>query len=112
VRTDDPADGGPASANPRAAPPDTVVWALGPVILRADVPALCAHLAGLLDEGVSVVVCDVSTVAGADAAAVDALARLHLAARRRGRRILIRGGDPHLVGLLRLVGLRDALPLA
>jgi hypothetical protein len=47
---------------------------------------------------------DVATVA-ADAVAVDALARLALAARRNGCRVTIRGASPEMWGLIELIGL-------
>jgi ABC-type transporter Mla MlaB component len=100
VRTDDPADA-----------PGTVVWILGPVIARCDVPALCGRMATFLDRGATLVICDVSAVTRADVATIDALARLHLIAGRHGARILVRGADSRLVGLLCLVGLREVLPL-
>lgn len=106
MRTDDPAD---ARAEPS---PGTVIWMLGPVIARADIPVLCDRIALALDRGATLVICDVSTVTRADVATIDALARLHLIARRRGGRILVRGADPRLVGLLGLVGLLEVLPLA
>ena len=55
------------------------------------------------------VLCDVRSLP-ADLAAVDALARLQLAARRRGRALLIAGASDSLRALIDLVGLGDALP--
>jgi anti-anti-sigma regulatory factor len=56
----------------------------------------------------STIVCDVGALAP-DAAAVDALARLQLSARRLGHEILLRDASTELQELLELVGLRDVL---
>lgn len=48
----------------------------------------------------------------ADAATVDALARLQLAARRQGRSIALLGADEDLRALIAFMGLQDVLPLA
>ncbi|WP_218123481.1 STAS domain-containing protein [Quadrisphaera sp. DSM 44207] len=45
-----------------------------------------------------------------DLAAVDALARAQLAARRRGRRVVLRSPSPQLRELLDLAGLCGVLP--
>ena len=77
-----------------------------------DVAQLCQWLSVLLDgSDVASVVCDVHGVQ-ADCVAVEALARLQLTARRRGRRIRLRGTSQELDLLLSLVGLADVLPLA
>jgi ABC-type transporter Mla MlaB component len=52
---------------------------------------------------------DVSWLVPADLAAVDALARLQLAAIRCGRSIVLHGADAQLVELLELVGLDATL---
>jgi hypothetical protein len=56
----------------------------------------------------STIVCDVGALAP-DAAAVDALARLQLAARRVGYEIRLRDASVDLQDLLDFVGLRDVL---
>ncbi|MFI8961240.1 STAS domain-containing protein [Streptomyces sp. NPDC053493] len=71
-----------------------------------DVGRLCALLEAA-EPGL--VVCEVGGLARADLAAVDALARLRLAARRRGHRLVFRGAGPELRGILDLVGLGDLL---
>ncbi|MBM2620974.1 STAS domain-containing protein [Actinoplanes sp. LDG1-06] len=85
----------------------TVVFAVGATITRADVPCLCSGLADLLrgrpESGD--VVCDVSALARPDVVTVEALARLRLTAGRHGRRFLIRGATPELLGLFSLMGL-------
>ncbi|MGW4158597.1 STAS domain-containing protein [Streptomyces sp. NPDC004788] len=69
-----------------------------------DVGRLCA----LLDAAEpTLVVCEAGGLERADLAAVDALARLRLAARRRGHRLVFTGVRAELRGLLGLVGLGD-----
>jgi ABC-type transporter Mla MlaB component len=58
----------------------------------------------------AVFVCDVCALVEPDVAAVEALARLQLAARRAGCRIALQGVGPELGDLLDLLGLADALP--
>jgi anti-anti-sigma regulatory factor len=78
----------------------------GPV-RRDEVPGLCAEVRALLaGSGARVVVCDAGGLGPPGLAAVDLLARLELAARRAGGRILLRDADPALHALLDLVGLR------
>jgi ABC-type transporter Mla MlaB component len=52
---------------------------------------------------------DVSWLVPADLRAVDALARLQLAANRRGRWLQLHGADQGLAQLLELVGLSDVV---
>ena len=56
----------------------------------------------------STIVCDVGALAP-DAAAIDALARLQLAARRLGLEIRLRHASTELLGLLAFVGLSEVL---
>jgi anti-anti-sigma regulatory factor len=56
-----------------------------------------------------VIPCDVAWVARADVHVVDALARLQLAARRRGRRLVLRNASSDLAELVGLMGLGDVL---
>ena len=78
--------------------------------LTEDVVARsCAELReSLRAGGVSRVVCHLDAV-GSDLAAVDALARLALTARRAGAAFDVGGHDPDLLPLLRLVGLSGLL---
>jgi anti-anti-sigma regulatory factor len=70
---------------------------------------LLARFGALLDEArVKTVVCAVTDVA-ADAVTVDALARLALAARRRGCTISVSGIDEELRSLIELAGLAEVL---
>lgn len=68
---------------------------------------LCAELEG---NDADFVICDVRALSDADVGAVDALARLQLAAHRIGRSIRLRAASEELLGLLVLVGLSDVLP--
>jgi ABC-type transporter Mla MlaB component len=65
-------------------------------------PFPCAGSAGM-------VVCDLGGWGRADLGTVDALARLHLLARRRGRRLRLRQVPPELADLIRLTGLAGVL---
>jgi len=73
-----------------------------------EVARLCAEL-GAAPPGD--VVCEVGALAAADLAAVDALARLKLAAGRSGHRIRFHGAGPDLRALLLLTGLGGTLGL-
>ncbi|MCX5392755.1 STAS domain-containing protein [Streptomyces sp. NPDC006482] len=71
-----------------------------------EVALLCAEL-GAAPPGD--VVCEVGALTHADLSAVDALARLKLAAGRRGHRIRFHGAGPELRALLLLTGLDGTL---
>jgi ABC-type transporter Mla MlaB component len=80
-------------------------------LTRAQLPGLFARTCALLAEdelGCELLLCHVAGVA-ADAVAVDALARLALAARRSGCEVRLRGASPELIGLVELIGLADVL---
>ncbi len=88
----------------------TIVVVLGAPVGPGDICALCRRLDLLLAcDGVRGVVCDVGAVAGPDLAAVDAVARLHLIARRRGHRLRLLHAGRGLRELLVLVGLDEAV---
>lgn len=79
-------------------------------IERADLPGLCARVGKLLGGSrAALAYCEVATVAP-DAATVDALARLQLAARRFGCRVHLRGASAELRQLVDFMGLTDVLP--
>jgi ABC-type transporter Mla MlaB component len=81
---------------------------------RDEIPAVCRRLRALmadaLPDGRSYVILDVSNLE-CDLAAVDALARLHLVARRGDHDVRIRGASLELRRLIALAGLLDVLPL-
>jgi anti-anti-sigma regulatory factor len=75
-------------------------------ITGADAPGLCARAQVLLlVAGGGQLVCDVAGLPRAHLGAVDALARLQLAARRGGCRLILRGVSVDLADLLALCGL-------
>ena len=90
--------------------PTAISFAIRGPLSRSDLPALYARFCALLGEHApTLVLCDVSGVAP-DAVAVDALARMQLAARRNGCTVRLRGADEPLRELVRFMGLRDVLP--
>jgi ABC-type transporter Mla MlaB component len=92
-----------------ATAPQTVVVAIDGPIARTDLAGLCERVSALIERtGAEVALCDVSGVLP-DAVTIDALARLQLAARRRGCQARLRGASSELVELLSFVGLRDVL---
>ncbi|HEX6421320.1 MAG TPA: hypothetical protein VFZ77_22655 [Acidimicrobiales bacterium] len=106
----------PKPPNPPAAPGSgsgSVEFVVEGPITRADIPVLCARARTLMEGAdAALVVCDVRALGQqADAVVVDALARLQLAARRRGYRVALRHASIDLLGLLVLAGLSDIVPL-
>jgi ABC-type transporter Mla MlaB component len=93
-----------------AAPaPQTFVFAIDGPIARSDLAPLCDQVCALLDRtGADIALCDATEIAP-DAVSVDALARLHLAVRRRGCQARVRGASSELLELLAFMGLRDVL---
>lgn len=89
--------------------PPTIAFAIRGPVEHSDLPGLCARVCALLsaDRG-ALLDCDVAGVAP-DAVAIDALARLQLAARRQGCRIRLRHASPELVELVAFLGLDDVL---
>jgi ABC-type transporter Mla MlaB component len=92
-----------------ASSPVSITLTIRAPLACADLPGLyertCALLAGV---GAEVLLCDVGGIA-ADAVAVDALARLALAARRRGCDVRLRGASPELLALVDFIGVADVL---
>ena len=85
---------------------DFAIW--GP-IARDDLPGLCDRVCDLLAEaGTDTVLCDVRGVA-TDVVTVDALARLQLAARRRGCQVVLQQASDDLRRLVHFMGLADVL---
>lgn len=90
--------------------PHTVAFAICGPITRADLPGLCDRVCTLLAESeAGVVLCDVRSVEP-DAVTVDALARLQLAARRKGCQVRLRGAPDPLRELVAFMGLTEVLP--
>jgi ABC-type transporter Mla MlaB component len=82
---------------------------IGGPLERRDLPGLFARTCALLDgAGGDVLCCELEGVA-ADAVAVDALARLALAARRHGCEVRLSGASPELRGLVAFLGLAGVL---
>jgi predicted lactoylglutathione lyase len=87
-----------------------VVFALRSPIARSDLRDLAGRVHTLLESSnAAVALCDVEGLE-ADAVLVDALARLQLAARRRGCRVQLRNASRELLGLVAFMGLADAIP--
>ncbi|HWF58442.1 MAG TPA: STAS domain-containing protein [Candidatus Dormibacteraeota bacterium] len=87
----------------------TISFAIWGPIARPDLPGLCDRICALLERsGATTILCDVCGVE-ADAVSVDALARLELAARRRGCQLRMRGASDDLRDLIGFMGLRDVL---
>ena len=79
-------------------------------IARADLPGLCDRVCALLERSkAGVAFCDVGGV-DVDAVTVDALARLQLAAHRRGCQVRLRHASSELLELVAFMGLCDVLP--
>ena len=75
-----------------------------------EVLPLCDHVHLILgDESSRVVMCDVGGVAAPDAATVEALARLQLAARRAGGEIRLLHATTDLIALIEFMGLSDVV---
>jgi ABC-type transporter Mla MlaB component len=92
-----------------ASVPQTAVFAIEGPIARTDSTRLCEEISVLLEStGAEVAFCEVSDVEP-DAVSVDALARLQLAARRRGCETRLRGASSELLELLAFIGLGDVL---
>jgi ABC-type transporter Mla MlaB component len=93
---------------PTPGPTDVAFSIRGP-IARADLPGLCERVCAILGENGSVARCAVDGVEP-DAVCVDALARLQLAARRRGCCVRLENASPALLDLVELMGLTHVLP--
>jgi len=92
-----------------ASVPQTVAFAIRGPIERTDLPGLCERVCGLLEGGTDVAFCDVHGVEP-NAVTADALARLQLAAGRRGCQVRLRSASTELLDLLAFMGLSDVLP--
>src|SRR5512133_1709457 len=87
----------------------TIAFAVRGPIARPDLPGLCDRVCALFARTApTVAFCDVSDVP-ADAATVDALARLQLAAKRRACTVRLCNASPQLRSLVRFMGLDSVL---
>ncbi len=91
---------------PRQDPgPATAVLVITEPVTRDAAPALCDRLQTLLRESrAEVIVIDVRGLL-ANASSIEAIVRMQLAVRRRGREIRLHRVSPELEGLLSFVGL-------
>jgi ABC-type transporter Mla MlaB component len=90
---------------------ETIAFAIGGPIARADLPGLCDRVCALLEKSrAAVALCDVGGVVDCDAVTGDTLARLQLAARRHGCQVRLLNASDELLQLLAFMGLRDVLP--
>jgi ABC-type transporter Mla MlaB component len=87
----------------------TISFAIWGPIARPDLLGLCDRVCALLEtSGATIALCDVCSVR-ADAVIVEALARLQLAARRRGCQVRLRGASKDLCELVAFMGLQDVV---
>ncbi|MFI6688177.1 lipid asymmetry maintenance protein MlaB [Streptomyces sp. NPDC050485] len=86
-------------------PAEPAVLVVSAPVTFADVPLLCERLRALYGGGVEEVVCDLAALTRADLAAVEAVARLRLTARRAGGRLRVRNAGAGVAALLELAGL-------
>jgi len=92
-----------------APPQETLAFAVHGPIGRDDLPGLCSRVCTLFAAGrPGVALCDVYTV-DPDAVTVDALARLQLAAKRRGYEVRLRNASSELRELVAFMGLENVL---
>lgn len=90
--------------------PNMMLLTLKGAVQREDLPMLVEGIrAHLRQSPAERVVCDVEHLA-VDIVTVDALARLRLAARRRGREVSLLNASDELHALLELVGLDETIP--
>jgi len=93
---------------PTSGPPEVTFAIRGP-ISRADLPGLCDRVCALLTTREAAVVCCDVTGVGPDAATVDALARLQVAARKLGCQVRLRNASMPLLELVEFMGLSNVL---
>jgi ABC-type transporter Mla MlaB component len=87
----------------------TITFGIRGPLARSDLPGLCDRVCALLERSrATVALCDVSGI-GADAVAVDALARLQLAAHRHGCQVRLLQCTPELRDLVAFMGLAAVL---
>jgi ABC-type transporter Mla MlaB component len=89
--------------------PRSVSLRISAPLEHAALPALFARTCALLEDGDAQILRVEVAGVDADTAAIDALARLALAARRRGRGVRLCGASDELLALVAFVGLADVL---
>jgi ABC-type transporter Mla MlaB component len=95
----------------RASDAGDAVIVLRGVVTRGAVRVLPRRARPLLEQGVTdQIAVDVAALEDVDATTVEALARLQLAARAAGKKVVIRRARPDLRALIDFMGLADALP--
>lgn len=93
------------------APQRTVTLRIRAPLERSEVPGLVARTCALLEgQRIAVIECSAAGVS-ADAAALEALARLALAAKRRGCALRLTEASDELLQLVRIVGLAEVFGL-
>lgn len=105
-----PDDSPPTPTPPSPPDPSTSGLAVSGRIGPADRAALCERVGALLEAGQTGVECDVRELTDVDLGTLDALARLQLAARRRGGTVWLRHASVELQELLALAGLDGVVP--
>ena len=89
---------------------DAVRFAIRAPISHGDLEGLSRRVCAILERNPGpVALCEVDGI-GADAVVVDALARLQLAARRRGCQVRLLHATRELRDLLEFLGLDDVVP--
>jgi ABC-type transporter Mla MlaB component len=97
---------------PAADPNEMVIVIDGPTA-PADVGELCERLRRQVEGSpTDLILCDAGALVDPDLAAIDALARLQLTARRLGCRIRLRGACGELRDLLSLSGLDEVVSVS
>ena len=90
-------------------PPAAIEFGIAGRLERRDIPDLCDEVRRLAELTPRVpLVCNL-VEAVPDAVTVDALAHVHLTARRLGTQVTLQGASPELCDLLAFFGLRAAL---
>jgi ABC-type transporter Mla MlaB component len=88
----------------------TATLAIAGPLERGQLPALFERTCALLAAGgAELLRCELDERVAADAVAVDALARLALAARRHGVGVCLSGASEDLLALVALIGLAEVL---
>jgi ABC-type transporter Mla MlaB component len=87
----------------------TITFGIRGPLARSDLPGLRDRVCALLEGShATVALCDVSDIR-ADAVAIDALARLQLAAHRHGCQVRLQRCTPELRDLVAFMGLASVL---